>query len=333
MVDFPNRYALEFFLMHSLGLIVAKKILLSLVLMNIPYTFYKNLFRSVFGVFFCIMIISCGADQGNTAVDSSASGDTIKITNKAGQVFYSIPSPLQMASLLEKSGAKYNPANLNPIENISKYTSSADMALNLGVYATDMSLASIFNQAQETMQYMKQVNTLANNLAIGNAFNENTASRLNANNDKKDSVLLIISEAYWEADAHLKEENRASVSALIIAGGWIEGLYLATKIAGETNNEAVIKRIAEQKLSLVNLLGLLNTYSDDESIKSVSILLEELKQVYDPVSVINDNIVASTDVKLKLTTISSNGTISAITPEQVEEISKKTEYIRNSIIN
>ncbi len=292
-----------------------------------------NKLNFLLGVLFFVLVVSCSNEQGSVVVENSTNVDTAATVIKANQVFYSIPSPLQMATLLKKSGAKYNVNYLNPIDNISKYTSSSDMALNLGVYGTDMSLASIFNQAQETMLYMKRVNSLAKSLAISNAFDETIAMRLEANTDNRDSVLLIISEAYWEADSRLKDENRASVSALILAGGWVEGLYIASKIAGETRNEAVLKRIAEQKLSLNNLIGLLESYPNDESIGNIVTLLKELKKVYEPIKASSDNPVAKTDPQTKITTISSSGTVSALTPEQLGEISPKIEYIRNSIIN
>lgn len=284
------------------------------------------------GIILLFLIAACSVEQNNSGAESANDSTAQVQATNANQVFYSIPSPLQMASLLKSSGAKYNFNNLNPVNNLSKYTSVADMALNLGIYGTDMSFASIFNQPQETMLYLKCVNTLAKNLGVSNAFNENTAARLEANTENRDSLLTIISDAYWEVDAHLKEENRAGVSALIIAGGWIEGLHLAVKIANETNNQSVTTRIAEQKLSLNNLISLLQSYPGDEALSNTIGLLKELKIVFEPITITAGELKASTDPALKTTTITGNGTVSAITKEQLDDITKKIEYIRNAII-
>ncbi|PKP20943.1 MAG: hypothetical protein CVU05_07940 [Bacteroidetes bacterium HGW-Bacteroidetes-21] len=53
--------------------------------------------------------------------------------NKAKQVFYSLPSPIETAMLLKRAGAKFNPQFLNKVENLANYTTNRSMALNLGV--------------------------------------------------------------------------------------------------------------------------------------------------------------------------------------------------------
>ncbi len=72
----------------------------------------------------------------------------------------------------------------------------------------------------------------------------------------RDALLDIISETYWNVDAYLKENDRDNISALMIAGGWVEGLYIATQVASTNDSPELRQRIAEQKLSLNDLIGL-----------------------------------------------------------------------------
>ena len=68
-----------------------------------------------------------------------------------------------------------------------------------------------------------------------------------------------------EIEKSLNEDGRSSTSALIIAGGWIEGLYIATQIAKKMpENEKIKSIICQLKFSSKSVLELIKniTYSN-----------------------------------------------------------------------
>lgn len=276
---------------------------------------------------------ACGSGDGDNITNNDTSTVATQEKNeKAQKVFYSIPSPIETTSLLQSAGAKYNAKYLNSIDNVSKYSSITSKALNLGVYGADLSFTSIFSQTQESMLYLRCTNTIAGSLGISGAFDESTTSRIEANLENKDSLLGIISDSYWNSDAYLKENGQPGVSALIVAGGWIEGLYIATQIANATKNEMIISRIGEQKLSLDNLIDLLESYkTDNEGITDVLNRLLGLKKIYDGITVQPSETTASTDTAKGITTVGNNSSFK-LTPEQLKQISAKAAEIRNKII-
>ncbi len=281
-----------------------------------------------------VVLFACGS--GSSEHDDLSVTDTVDATKtkdtKAQNVFYSIPSPIETTSLLKAAGAKYNKNFLNPIENLSKYESVKGKALNLGIYGSDLSFTSIFDQTQESMLYLRCTNTLASKLGISGAFDEKTTERIELNLENRDSLLGIISDSYWTADAYLKDNGQPGISALIIAGGWIEGLYIATQIANTTKNEAIITRIGEQKLSLDNLVALLDSHkTENEGIAEVLGYLIELKQIYDTVTTSAGETTVTTDKEKGVTTI-GNGSSFALTADQLKQISEKAAKIRNQII-
>lgn len=279
---------------------------------------------------------ACGSSSNDneavTGADTAAGSMNAEKDTKAQNVFYSIPSPIETTSLLKGAGARYNASYLNPIENVSKYSTAASRALNLGIYGSDLSFTSIFDQTQESMLYLQCTNKLATSLGINGAFDENTTSRIEANLENRDSLLTIISDSYWNADSYLKQNGQPGVSALIIAGGWIEGLYIATEIAANTKNADIVKRIGEQKLSLDNLVGLLDNYkSANEGVNDMYGKFSELKKIYDAIPSQPSETTASTDQKSGVTTI-GNSSSYTLTPEQLKAISDKAAEIRNRII-
>lgn len=281
-----------------------------------------------------LAFVACSSNSGTSTEESVDTANTeVKVKDvNAQNVFYSIPSPIETTTLLKAAGAKYNAKILNPIENVSKYASVASKALNLGVYGSDLSFTSIFDQTQESMLYLRCTNNLATGLGITGAFDETTTARIEANLQNRDSLLAIISDSYWSADAYLKDNGQPGVSAFIVAGGWIEGLYIATQIAKTTKNAGVVTRIGEQKLSLDNLIALLDSYkSDNEAIPDLLKQLNELKKIYDGIPAASTETTTTTNVEKGVTTIGNESSFS-VSPEQLKLITDKSTEIRNKII-
>ncbi|MBU0765864.1 MAG: hypothetical protein KJ607_13650 [Bacteroidetes bacterium] len=254
--------------------------------------------------------------------------------NKAKQVFYSLPSPIETAMLMKRAGAKYNEEYLNTTDNIPNYTTNKSMALNLGVYSADLSFSSMFDQSQAAIKYLSATKKLAEELGILNAVDKSIIDRMEANVNNRDSLMEIISETFMNSNSFLKENDRAETAAIILVGGWVEGLYIATQIAKATEqNSELIERIVDQRLSLATLISLLEEYEeDDENVASLLPNLREMKGIYDKVQISSSGVEVKTDEQSGKTTISSKSE-SSISPEIFEELCVKSESLRNKIVN
>jgi hypothetical protein len=237
---------------------------------------------SLFAAAFCFIASSCN-NQSADDVNGKEDSGTIDLNSNvvsAENVFVYIPSPIQTASLLKEAGAKYNKDLLNDPTNVSRYSGTTARSLNLGVYGTDLAFAGMFDQHAETMLYMDCTGKLADALHVNSAFSNDTHDRLDRNMNNRDSVLSIITDSYWDCDAMFHENNQPQASALMLAGGWIEGLYLACKVAESTNSNDIRVRIAEQRSSLDKLIGLLDKQKNAD-VDAVSSQLKELQKIFD----------------------------------------------------
>lgn len=277
---------------------------------------------------------SCADIDSDKAITESdfnnqSNEDKNRLSN-VQDIFYAIPSPIEMASLLRQAGSKYDSSILNDIEHVNNYVTSRSKALNLGIYGSDLSYTSIFNQNQESIIYLSCAKKLADKLGVSNAFDNDIMERMEANVDNRDSLLSIVSESYYALDAYLKENDRDNISAMVITGGWIEGLYLATAVAEKSlyPDEALLKRIAEQKISLQDLIKLVNAYNRDGSLNSISDDLASLNSVYDEVT-INSSTTSLTDDGSGVTTIGGQSSY-IMSDESLLAITKRVAEIRNS---
>ena len=98
-----------------------------------------------------------------------------------------------------------------------------------------------------------------------------------------DYVLIFVNRSYERIEEHLKQDGRESTAGLVVLGGWIEALYIATELLLDTENPdpEIVERIAEQKYTLNSLLSFLKNYYDDPVVVYYTKKLKFLKKYFD----------------------------------------------------
>lgn len=302
--------------------------------------FTKKLFHlslSLVALMGVMCFSSCGegGTEETTKPDSNISVDTEKPDDSAQRVaavkhiFQTIPSPIEMAELIRKSGADFDAAILNPTDNMENYTNVRQQAVNLGVYGADLSYASMFEQQQQSIYYLSAARGLAKQLGVEDAIDNDLIERVNDNRNNRDSLLHIVADAYYNLNGYLKESDREQVSALVIAGGWIEGLYLATTHV-TSDNEKLKERIAEQKYSLKDLIALLDTYEGAPELGNVTQDMKDIQVLFENVEIKKGKTETSRDNDGKMV-IGGANTIT-ISDETLEAIKTKIQDVRNQYI-
>ncbi|MCD4833932.1 MAG: hypothetical protein K8R31_09070 [Bacteroidales bacterium] len=309
--------------------------------MNIKLLHRKALYLSVVIVSIAL-ITGCGSgkDKANDS-DDLVTIDSLEIDEQLIQdvkavkeIFYSLPSPLETAMILKQAGAKYNEELLNSTDNTSRYVTNKSMALNLGIYTTDLSYASLFDQTQATINYMNASKKMAEGLGILNAIDEDVLERLEANINNREVIMDIISETIMNSSSFLEENDRQAMSTIILVGGWVEGLYIATNLVEDDvdfNNNELVNRIIDQKLTLGTVLSLLDENSDNADVLNVMTNVNELKAIFDKIEITTSKIEPVTDEETNVTTLKSETTIS-MSPATYNELKEKVKLIRSNYI-
>ncbi len=261
------------------------------------------------------------------------SEDVLDDISTAKKIFYSLPSPLETAVLIKSAGADYDETLLNPMENANNYTTNKSMALNLGIYTTDMSFASLFDQAQTTINYMNSAKKMADGLGILDAIDDNTVQRLEENINNREVIMDIISETFMSSSSYLKENERAAIATVVLVGGWIEGLYIATQLIDDNNleNNELAQRVYEQKLSFDILQKLLQQHQNDADIQNLQLQLEDLKNIFAQISIKSTEVVPEKNETTNVTTLKSELEITA-SPETFRELKNNVNTLRSNFI-
>jgi hypothetical protein len=86
-------------------------------------------------------------------------------------------------------------------------------------------------------------------------------------------------------DDYLRQTDRNNLSALMVAGIWIEGMYLTTQVAKEQPNQKLSEFIGEQKQTLNNLLVILRNYQNDSQFSRLISDFEQIKTAFENVKI------------------------------------------------
>ena len=262
------------------------------------------------------------------------SDDDLDDFSHVRQIFYSLPSPLEMAVLLKNSGAGYNEELLNPVENVSRYVTGRSMALNLGIYTTDLSYASLFDQTQTCMEYMDAAKRLADNLGIIDAIDDYSMERLEANLGNREVIMDIVSETFMNSSSFLQENNREPVAAMLLTGGWVEGLYLALNLVDENELEdnVLLDRIIDMRLSLEIVMLLLEDNSYNNDVAGLITEMEKIGEIFRQIDMQSTPIEVVQDPDDPVTLLRSSREI-MVDSSIIRQLKTTVAAIRNSFVS
>ncbi|MGB8490673.1 MAG: hypothetical protein WCE64_06400 [Bacteroidales bacterium] len=274
--------------------------------------------------------VKSGADTLSVPVPNASAYEDVK---KAEKIFYTLPSPLESAMLIKKAGATFDHNLLNPTDNTGNYNTNRSMALNLGIYTCDLSFASLYDQTQLIIDYMNAAKKMADGLGILDAIQQEDLDKLEENIHNTDVIMDIVSQTYLNSNSYLEDNGQPAVAAIVLVGGWVEGLYISTRLVDmkDFNGNKLVSRIIDQKLSVDILINLLEGNKGhpvvDELIKEIS----RVKTVFDKISLETTPIRPEYDQATN-TTILKSEVHANLTPVVFKELSSVVAEIRGSFI-
>jgi hypothetical protein len=131
--------------------------------------------------------------------------------------------------------------------------------------------------------------------------------------------------------AFLKENDRQPLATVALIGGWVEGLYLAAELVGngKFENNKIVSRLVDQKLSLDMVIKLMANNKDNPDIKEITPGIDKLKEVFDKIVIKTTKIEPVVDEKTNVTTLKSTSS-SNINQEIFNELRETVKSIRSN---
>jgi len=147
--------------------------------------------------------------------------------------------------------------------------------------------------------------------------------------------MFLSVNSFHQMDEHLRKNNRSNLSALVVTGVWMEGLYLATQIAKNEPTKTLTDRIGEQKLILTDLYKILEVYrSQDKNFEKLVLDFQELNEVYLPVVItFKEGETITKEIDGITVVMQQDESMVEMSDEQLNKIILLVEKIRNKLIS
>ena len=243
-----------------------------------------------------VLLSSCGGG-GNKEQSSDASSefDAAKeqVAKDVSKVLKDLPPPSEVPYLLMNAGAEFDATIINSMDKMDAYQSDeTKAALNLGVYATDIGYLASYGKSELALDYMGDCQKLAAPVGVAEAIDYGMISRFESNMENKDSLATIINEVMQKSGERLSELDELNSAALLLAGSWIEGVHISTTIVNTYPDdlpeesrtlilEPLVKIVMDQKVSLNDLLQVMNDVPESAEVNSMITELGKVKAIYD----------------------------------------------------
>ena len=245
------------------------------------------------------ILASCSKSGENQEQNAREFDEASESLNEQIEEFtYNIPPPSEIPYLLQATGAEFNQSLINSREKVDQYTSQNDKAaLNLGVYAADIGYLTSYDKTQEAIDYLTACKTLSDDLGLIGTFDAALLEKFEKNISNKDSLTRLLDRTIKDSREYLRDDSRNKLSSLVVAGSFIEGLYIATgliksypkNILPEDNRNLVLtplmRVVLEQKNSVSEMVKMLEEAEQTETITAIKEDFKKLEETYQSLNI------------------------------------------------
>ena len=265
----------------------------------------------------------------STKVDSTAANNNVP----SNEMSYQVPSPKEMFQFIRQVGSKNNKRTdvLNSPDNAKNYSEAKAKAINFGIYSCDLTYCSIFEIGTEALKYFKVVKSLGDEIGVSTSVKADMVKRLEKNMGNPDSLVEIADDMYFSSFETLQNGQQGNTLAMVVAGGYIEGLYIATNLIKYEKNSPAVERIAGEKFTLENIIDFMKKYESDAGVKEVIAKLTDLKTAFEADVTVKDKgkVEMKAGEKDKPVVLGGGEELS-MSDVQYKAITEKVAAIRNS---
>lgn len=275
-------------------------------------------------------ISSCGDGDKSEDLETMDSVKTEDVSSSpVSETFFQVPSPGEMLTFIKMVGGKSNKniSFLNPPSNEKNYTDSKSKALNFGIFSCDLSYCSIFEIGSESLKYFKTVKILGDQIGVSTAIKPEILKRLEKNISSPDSLAVLTDDVYFSSFDALESSKQGPTLALVVAGGWLESIFIAVNLAKYEDNSLLVERLADQKYTLENMIEFLKKHESGAGVAEVRADFEGILAEFNKIAE-KDASVSKVDAgKGK---VLDGGTQLIMTKENYDAIVNKIKEVRNS---
>ena len=293
-----------------------------------------NFFNLLSITLFSFLVSCAGSESTDVQAEESVPEVEVEVSeDPIDDIFYQVPSPNDLFNVLKDADISYNKDILNDLNVVETLNSKKAKALNFGVFAADLAYVSSLGQIGDASPIFETIRSLSKDLEIENAMNDVIYSRIQDNLDASnpDSLFSLSNETYYKAYAYLDNNDRGDVLGMIVVGGWVEGLNIILNCQDYSDSSEVVQRIADQRLTLENLLVFASRIQN-EDLDNIIAELAPVEELFNGLAVTEDSDFTADESEEGVVVFGGGSTVS-FTEEDFNNLKSIVAGIRASIVD
>ena len=202
-----------------------------------------------------------------------------------------LPDPSLVPFTLKSIGAEFDREHINSLERMESYKSNRDkVALNMGVYASDISYLAAYGHEEDCLEYLSTSHAMAEFLGDSAIYTEDDLEEFRGHitSQNEDEISKILGRLFLETSLKMEEDHHLTMAGLALTGSFVEGLYQAvitletypdTK-ENEKLLEPLVKIVLGEEQALLDIIQVLNDLPFDDTIADMITELSILDRLY-----------------------------------------------------
>lgn len=207
------------------------------------------------------------------------------------QLLGDLPPPSLVPFTLKKIGADFDKKHINSLESIKSYEINSDkVALNMGVYASDISYLAAYGHEDDCIEYLKASHKMAEFLGDSAIYGQKELDEFRGHikSQNENEISKILGKMFMETSIKMEEDHHLTMAGLALTGSFVEGLYQAvitletfpdTK-ANQKLLEPLVKIVLGEEQALLDIIEILEDLPFDDTIADMITELSILDRLY-----------------------------------------------------
>ncbi|WP_462250232.1 hypothetical protein [Ekhidna sp.] len=251
----------------------------------------KSSTKTLFILTLAALIVGCSGSTSNENEKSKEELQEEKTIHDLEKLLEDLPDPSLVPFTLKSIGAEFDKAHINALDRIESYKSNRDkMALNMGIYASDISYLAAYGHEEDCIDYLRASHGMAEFLGDSAIYNEDDLNEFRGHiaSQNEDEISRILGRLFLETSLKMEEDHHLTMAGLALTGSFVEGLYQAVITLEsfpdtEENQlllEPLVKIVLGEEQALLDIIEVLEDLPFDDTIADMITELSILDRLY-----------------------------------------------------
>ncbi len=238
-----------------------------------------------------VLLYSCTTIPKKEEKRSASELAEEKTIHDIDQLLEDLPPPSLVPFTLKSINASFSRDLINSLERAGQYQGNDDkMALNMGVYASDISYLAAYGHEEDCLGYLKVAHRLATDMGDSAIYTDEQLALFQGHikDQNEEEIAKILSQLFLKTSVQMEEDHHLTMAGLALTGSFIEGLYQAVVTIEKFSNteanekllEPLVKIVLGEEKALLDMITVLKDIPFDDTIADIITELAILDQLY-----------------------------------------------------